>query len=81
MLEQGQYDLILADLKNPDMSGKEFFQELGIRMPDMISRVIFITGDAASPNAREFLDGTGRPVIEKPFELLALQRQVAKAMV
>lgn len=80
-LERGQYDLILADLKNPDMSGKEFFQELSTRMPDMISRVIFITGDAASPNAREFLKGAGRPVIEKPFELQALQRQVAKAMV
>jgi two-component system NtrC family sensor kinase len=79
-LELGQYNLILADLKNPDMSGKEFFEELGTRLPDMISRVIFITGDAASPNAREFLQDVGRPVIEKPFELHALQCQVAKAM-
>jgi CheY-like chemotaxis protein len=81
MLEQVQYDLILADLKNPEMSGKEFFEELSKLVPDMISRVIFITGDATSPKAKEFLDGAGRPVIEKPFELRALQRQVAKALV
>ena len=73
--------LTLVDLNNPDISGREFFQELASRMPDMIARVIFITGDAASPNAKEFLEGAGRPVIENPFELRVLQRQVAKALI
>ena len=80
-LERDDYDLILADLKNPDISGREFFQELASRMPDMIARVIFITGDAASHNAKEFLEGAGRSVIENPFELRVLQRQVAKALI
>jgi len=80
MLENNDFDLILADLKNPDMSGKDFFEELGVKMPDLVSRVVFITGDAVSPGTKEFLEGAGRPVIEKPFELAYLQKEVALAL-
>ena len=33
----------------------------------MIGRLAFVTGDTMSPKAREFLESSGRPFIEKPI--------------
>ncbi|MSQ22171.1 MAG: hypothetical protein EXR53_02530 [Dehalococcoidia bacterium] len=39
-------------------------------------RVIFITGDIVNHADREFVTATGNPVIEKPFHLNTLQKQL-----
>jgi hypothetical protein len=38
-----------------------------------VQRLIFSTGDVASADAATFLASSGRPVIEKPFELARLE--------
>jgi hypothetical protein len=49
---------------------------LAAHWPDLFSRLIIITGDLASPQVREFVGRTPRPVIEKPFELSILAEAV-----
>jgi len=80
LLDQASFDLLLVDLKMPGMNGKEFFQTLAERAPDLASRVIFVTGDTVSGDSEEFLEEAGRPVIGKPFDLEELERVVAEEL-
>ena len=72
------YDLIISDLRMPDMTGMELHDHLKRSQPALLERFIFITGDVASPEAAAFVASTRRPVLEKPFELSALARAVAE---
>ncbi len=77
LLAHASFDLLIVDLKMPEMSGERLFQELGRIRPEMMERVIFMTGDMVSPDTVKFLDGTGRTAIAKPFAVEALKQTVA----
>ncbi|MEW6144441.1 MAG: PAS domain S-box protein [Thermodesulfobacteriota bacterium] len=64
----GSYDLIVCDIRMPDMNGVEFFEELRKSYPELTGRVIFITGDPSRKTA-EFLDRVGNPYLIKPFKI------------
>lgn len=70
-------DLILLDMKMPGIDGREFFEILNQKHPEMVCRVVFLTGDGVSVETNDFLEGTGRPVMAKPFEVDSLLRMVA----
>jgi CheY-like chemotaxis protein len=67
------FDLVLADLRMPDVDGKALFLFLRERRPELESRLVFATGDVANPESVEFLKRSGRPVLEKPFRAEALR--------
>ncbi|HEX8276739.1 MAG TPA: ATP-binding protein [Longimicrobiaceae bacterium] len=73
-----EYDAVLLDLKMPEMPGDELFRLLRERHPATAARVVFATGDVISPARREFLDATGRPAFEKPFDLAEVAREVER---
>ncbi len=80
-LERGErFDLMLCDLMMPEMTGQDLLQALERTAPDLAGRVAFLTGGAFTPAAREFLERTGRPRLDKPFEAQALERLVAAAL-
>ncbi|HYQ81265.1 MAG TPA: response regulator, partial [Anaeromyxobacteraceae bacterium] len=80
-LERGErFDLLLCDLMMPEMTGQDLLQALERTAPDLAGRVAFLTGGAFTPAAREFLERTGRPRLDKPFEAQALERLVAAAL-
>jgi CheY-like chemotaxis protein len=63
-----QFDLILCDLMMPEMTGMELHRLLSLRWPAQAERMMFLTGGAFTPQARQFL---ARPLIrhlEKPFD-------------
>ena len=66
-LEAGDYDLIICDLWMPDLDGKAVFAEMERRVPHLLDRLIFITGDLLSQPTDAFLAKTGRPYLTKPF--------------
>lgn len=61
------YDVILTDIRMPDLDGRALYQEIERRWPGRTARVIFVTGDTLASAMREFVCESGRPVIEKPF--------------
>ena len=63
------FDAILLDIRMPDVSGIQIFQRWRREQPALADRVLFITGDIVSVDLQEFLRGTGRPYLAKPFEL------------
>ena len=72
------FDLILSDLKMPGMSGIDLHNRLLEERPELLQRIVFITGDVVSAEVAEFLKRTARPVLEKPFELTELEEVVAR---
>ncbi|SEU23438.1 PAS domain S-box-containing protein [Stigmatella erecta] len=61
------FDIILCDMMMPEMSGMELYEELSRVAPQVAGRMVFLTGGAFTPRAREFLGRVGNPCMEKPF--------------
>jgi CheY-like chemotaxis protein len=73
-IEQGEhFDVILCDLMMPEMTGMDLHAELVAKHPALSRRVVFMTGGAFTPAAREFLDHVPNGRIEKPFEVHILK--------
>ena len=68
-----RYDVVLCDLMMPEMSGMDLYAELGRLAPEQVDRMIFLTGGAFTPRAREFLEQIPNPRIEKPVDFQNLR--------
>jgi C4-dicarboxylate-specific signal transduction histidine kinase/CheY-like chemotaxis protein len=74
----GRYDVILTDIRMPDLDGRALFQEIERRWPECVGRVVFVTGDTLASALREFAVESGCPVIEKPFLPADVRRVIAE---
>jgi PAS domain S-box-containing protein len=79
-LQDARYDLIISDLSMPDLDGPGLFQRLRAEPARATQRFMFVTGDTLNPNLSEFLATSGAPVLEKPFQLDDVRRQVAQLL-
>jgi two-component system, NtrC family, sensor kinase len=75
-LSQSVYDMMLCDVLMPEMSGIELYARLAASRPDMLARIVFMSGGVFSPGAREFLDRIPNRKIDKPFDAAELRRIV-----
>ncbi|MGH9750397.1 MAG: hybrid sensor histidine kinase/response regulator [Candidatus Polarisedimenticolia bacterium] len=78
-LERRTYDVLLLDLKMPEMDGRALFQAIGERWPEQAGRVVFASGDTLQPETQSFLARSGRPCVDKPFRLEELATAVLMA--
>lgn len=67
MLQTQEYDLILCDLRMPELDGPGLYQAVRRRQPHLLSRFIFLTGDTLGPEASAFLAQVEAPHLVKPF--------------
>jgi len=72
------YDVVLTDVRMPDLDGRALYEEIERRWPRQASRVAFVTGDTLSSTLRDYDTDSGRPVIEKPFLPSDVRRVVAE---
>ena len=79
LLERGSYDVIVSDLRIPNMDGPTFYRELKRRWPAALPPIIFMTGHASDPDSARFLRETGVPVLAKPFTPESLRQAVRRA--
>ena len=70
----GTYDLIVSDLRMHVLDGKGLYHELEKRHPEMIQRIVYVTGSALDPGNEEFLTATRVPWIAKPFTITDLHK-------
>jgi CheY-like chemotaxis protein len=78
-LHEARYDLVLSDMRMPEIDGADFYRAAVAQQHELASRFLFITGDTANPEAWRFRRDARVPVIEKPFTPQALLRAVAQA--
>jgi CheY-like chemotaxis protein len=63
------FDLILCDMMMPEMTGAEVHARLALVAPELLARVVFITGGTFTPGADAFVAQPGIRVLAKPFNL------------
>ncbi len=83
MIQEKQYDLCLIDIRTPEMDGKELYQWLEEKHPQLAAVVIFTTGDVMGGDTQSFLEQTARSFLAKPFtpdELKAIVRETLRQL-
>ena len=75
-LKAEDFDLVVSDLRMPDLDGPGLFKSLSGSHPDLAKRMIFVTGDTLGTGISQFLDEAGCPCIEKPFAPDEVRRAV-----
>ena len=65
-LRERAYDAVLSDIRMPDLDGPGLFSAIKRHHPELLGRVVFMTGDALSPQTRQFLDTSGAPRRARP---------------
>jgi CheY-like chemotaxis protein len=64
----------------PEMDGPALYAAVGRSRPQLQARFIFATGDLLSAGSRQFLETSGRPCLEKPFQPDQVRRLVAQTL-
>jgi two-component system NtrC family sensor kinase len=75
-IETARYDVVLCDMRMPELDGPGLHRELSQRFPEMVARLAFVTGDSLSEESRGFLERSGVPYLTKPISLEDLVRVV-----
>ena len=75
-LAERRYDVVLSDLRMPELDGLGLFREIETRHPDVLRRFMFITGTSEHTDYQGFVDEVKVPVLTKPFDMLELFRLV-----
>jgi PAS domain S-box-containing protein len=78
MMAGKQFDVVLSDLMMPGMSGIELYWTLVKLVPQMASRVVFLTGGAFTSEANLFLDQISNERLEKPFDATMVREMVQR---
>lgn len=76
-LSGGRYDAVVSDLRMPGLSGEAFFEAVRRDFPEMVTRVVFTSGDLLHEETRAFLARSGCPSLQKPYQLMELLRVLA----
>ena len=77
-IDQGGYDLIVCDVRMPELDGPGLCRALAERGNDALAHVVFLTTPDSLDAHEAFLAGSGVPVLVKPIELNELQSVVAR---
>jgi CheY-like chemotaxis protein len=80
-LASGQFSGVISDLRTPGgVDGADVYEWLRRNRPELAAKMIFVTGDTASPETISLLAETQTPCIEKPFRLRDLMTAVEKTI-
>jgi signal transduction histidine kinase/ActR/RegA family two-component response regulator len=79
-LQHQDYDLILCDLRMPELDGPGFYREMTQIYPQLRRRIIFLTGDTLSQEAQEFLAWAGVARLSKPFRAAEVRQAIQQAL-
>ena len=79
-LQEQPYDVIVCDLRMPELDGPAFYAILTRQYPALRQRVIFLTGDTGGEDNRTFLTQCGRPWLRKPSAITTIRRAIAQVL-
>jgi len=78
-LQECAYDLILSDLRMPELDGAGLYQALA-QYPELQQRFVFLTGDTVSREAMAFFEQTGVRWLTKPLRAAEVRRTIQQIL-
>ncbi|MBU8898048.1 histidine kinase [Corallococcus sp. H22C18031201] len=75
-----RFDMVLCDLQMPETDGIGVYRHLASMAPALAARLVFISGGAYTPAARDFLTEVPNRVLEKPVRPEVLLAAVEAAL-
>jgi len=80
LIDRFKFDLIISDVKMPEISGAEFYAALKRKGAALDRRIIFVTGDLMNAETLRFVESTGCPWLGKPFDIAAILRTISDCL-
>jgi DNA-binding NtrC family response regulator len=81
LLVSGEFLGVVSDMRTPGgVDGAQVYTWIAQHRPDLVSKIVFITGDIANEETVATLRATGAPCVEKPFRVQQLIEVVSKTM-
>jgi len=78
-LREQEFSGVISDMRTPGgINGADVHAWIAANRPEMVSRLLFTTGDTASEETAAILVKTGTPCLEKPFRVQQLVAAVEK---
>jgi CheY-like chemotaxis protein len=74
------YDVILSDLRMPELDGVGLYRELHRHYPSLLRRLAIVSGTTEPAEYSTFLETTGVPILNKPFAVEDLYRIVQRLL-
>jgi two-component system NtrC family sensor kinase len=79
-LQERVYDVILSDLRMPELDGFGLYRALETRYPQLCRRFIFLTGDTLNPDTHALGVQHGVPQLFKPYTAAELRRVIHQVL-
>jgi DNA-binding NtrC family response regulator len=81
LLANGEFHGVVSDMRTPGgVDGAQVHAWIAAHRPELVSKVVFITGDIANEETAATLRHTGAPCLEKPFRVQQFIAVVEKTM-
>ena len=78
LLKQHEVDYIISDIRMPGMTGRDVYEAIENKWPNLKQRVLFASGDFLTPETRDWLNRHQLPILAKPFTIKELCEALAR---
>jgi PAS domain S-box-containing protein len=80
LLLDGDFDLVVTDLRMPELDGRTLYERVAAERPEMVRRFVFATGDLVRQESVEFLEGVPNRILAKPLDVETVRRVLGEAV-
>ena len=82
-LERDDFDLVVSDVRMPHMNGVELLEWVRAQRPELLPRMLFMTGDGSGAGLNGAIRDAGRPLLRKPIavaDLMAAAERILRTV-
>lgn len=79
-IARADFDLIVADLRMPNVDGQQLYEKVAAERPDLVRRFVFSTGDLVRQETVRFLEHLPNRILAKPLDVETVRRVLHQAL-